>query len=116
MLRYKAKLVGIEVIEQEESYTSKASALDLDEIPTYDQKRTERPTFSGKREHRGLYRAKNGRRINADVNGSINILRKAIPNSYGHWIEVRAVAPVRFPILTSQSCALTETESVSTNR
>jgi hypothetical protein len=68
MLTYKGKLAGIEVRTQEESYTSKASFLDQDAIPTY--KSGEKPTFSGKRQHRGLYRASTGRRINADVNGS----------------------------------------------
>jgi putative transposase len=63
MLRYKAELVGIVVIIREESYTSKTSFLDLDEIPTYDAKRKEKLTCSGNRETRGLYRAKNGRRI-----------------------------------------------------
>ncbi len=112
MLTYKAELAGITVKLTEESYTSKASVLDLDEIPTYDPKRTEKPIFSGTRECRGLYRAKDGRRINADVQGSMNILRKVIPDSYGQGIEVRAVAPVRFPLLTAQPRALTETASV----
>ncbi len=57
-------------------YTSKASFLDLDPIPSYDPKCKEKPQFSGKREKRGLYRAKDGRRIHADVNGSYNTLRK----------------------------------------
>jgi putative transposase len=106
-------LNGRAITLTEESYTSKASVLDLDEIATYDPKRDmPKPTFSGKREHRGLYRAKDGRRINADVQGSMNIMRKVIPNSYGHGIEVRAVAPIRFPLLTAQSRALTETASV----
>src|SRR5262249_49338266 len=77
MLQYKAQLVGITVVVREESYTSKASFLDLDDIPTYDPKRAGKPKFSGKREKRGLYRAKDGRRINADINASYNILRKA---------------------------------------
>jgi len=116
MLRYKGQLAGIRVMVQEESYTSKASFLDLDAIPTYDPKRTEKPRFSGKREYRGLYRASNGRRINADVNGSYNILRKAVPDSYGQGIEVRAVAPVWLPVLTAQPRALTEAEAVPTKR
>jgi putative transposase len=82
MLQYKAQLVGITVIVREESYTSQASFLDGDEIPTYDTKRKEKPTFSGKREGRGLYRAKSGRRIQADVNGSYNILRKECPHAF----------------------------------
>ena len=64
-------------IEQEESYTSKASFLDLDEIPTYDADNLQEYSFSGKRIKRGLYRSKSGRLINADVNGAANILRKS---------------------------------------
>jgi putative transposase len=70
MLHYKAERAGIQVIMQEESYTSKASFLDFDPLPISDRKREDKPVFSGKREHRGLYRAKDGRRIQADVNGS----------------------------------------------
>ncbi len=91
LLTYKAHLVGITVLLQEESYTSKASFLDRDPIPVYDPKRTEKPQFSGKREYRGLYRAQDGRRIHADVNGSYNILRKAFPNSFGQGIVAPAV-------------------------
>ena len=93
ILTYKAKLVGIDVVIVEESYTSKASFLDLDVLPTYDPERTEKPRFSGKREKRGLYRASDGRRIHADINGSYNILRKAFPNSFGQGIEAAAVRP-----------------------
>lgn len=82
MLTYKAQIVGIQVIVREESYTSAASFLDRDEIPTYNPNRGEKPVFSGKRERRGLYRAKDGRRINADVNGSYNILRKEFPHAF----------------------------------
>lgn len=76
-LRYKCLLKGIEVIEQEESYTSKASFVDNDEIPIYGKINYE-PQFSGKRIRRGLYEAKDGFRINADVNGSYNILIKGL--------------------------------------
>ena len=68
---------GMSYIEQEESYTSKASFLDLDEIPIYDAETPYTGTFSGKRIKRGLYRSKSGRLINADVNGAANILRKS---------------------------------------
>ncbi|GHO80029.1 transposase [Ktedonobacter sp. SOSP1-85] len=98
MLTYKAKLVGIEVIVIEESYTSKASFLDLDMLPTYDPQRSEKPSFSGKRERRGLYRAANGRRIHADVNASYNIVRKAFPDSFGQGIEAVAVRPWRLAV------------------
>jgi putative transposase len=77
MITYKAQDSGVDVIVSEESYTSKASFLDGDAIPTYGQT-TDTPKFSGKRITRGLYQAKDGRLINADVNGSANIMRKAI--------------------------------------
>jgi hypothetical protein len=60
--------------------------------------RKDKPTFSGKREKRGLYRAKNGRRIHADINGSYNVLRKAFPDSFGQGIEALAVAPGRLAV------------------
>ena len=71
---------GMNYIEQEESYTSKASFLDLDELPIYDAEKPYTGTFSGKRIKRGLYRSKSGRLINADVNGAANILRKSKQN------------------------------------
>jgi putative transposase len=101
LLTYKARLRGINVVVQEESYTSKASFLDLDTVPTYDPTSREHYQFSGKRESRGLYRAKNGRRIQADVNGSYNTLRKAFPNAFPEsrageqGIVGPAVAPCR---------------------
>jgi IS605 OrfB family transposase len=81
MLCYKAKLVGIQVILQEESYTSKASFLDLDPLPVHGKVKEE-PRFSGKRIKRGMYKSQAGRKINADVNGSYNIMRKALPNVF----------------------------------
>ena len=68
---------GMNYIDQEESYTSKASFLDLDELPIYDVETPYTGTFSGKRIKRGLYKSKDGRLINADVNGAANILRKS---------------------------------------
>jgi putative transposase len=81
MLTYKAQLVGIQVIVTEESYTSKASFLGADPLPVFDPARSA-PTFSGKRVERGLYRAADGRHINADVNGSYNIMRKVAPDAF----------------------------------
>ena len=74
MLEYKLNAEGIRFEKHEESYTSKASFLDNDPIPTYGDKNI--PKFSGKRAKRGLYISKNGIAINADVNGACNILRK----------------------------------------
>ena len=76
-LTYKCLAKGIEVVEQEESYTSKASFLDEDEIPVYKDIQA-KPQFSGKRISRGLYQSKDGRVLNADVNGSYNILVKGL--------------------------------------
>lgn len=85
MLTYKAELVGVTVKVTEESYTSKASLLDLDPLPVYDPKNNgddEQHKFSGKRIMRGLYRAKDGRLINADINGSGNVIRKVAPDAF----------------------------------
>jgi len=75
MITYKAEALGMGVIVNEESYTSKASFVDGDDVPVYPQ--GQRHSFSGKRLKRGLYRSKHGSLINADVNGAANILRKA---------------------------------------
>ena len=74
--------MGIRVLVQEESYTSKASLLDLDPIPVSGQKDAEKVKFSGKRVSRGMYKSKSGQEINADVNGSGNIMRKVLPNAF----------------------------------
>ena len=71
---------GMRYIEQEESYTSKASCLDLDDIPVYNPGQPYTGAFSGKRVHRGLYQFADGRIANADVNGAANILRKSKQN------------------------------------
>ena len=76
-LTYKCKLLGITVITREESYTSKASFLDYDEIPNY--KESTKYKFFGKRIKRGLYRSTK-RKINADVNGAYNTMVKENSN------------------------------------
>lgn len=77
ILKYKLEENGIIYVEQEESYTSKASFLDNDEIPSFDKNGKEKYKFSGKRIKRGLYKSKEGKLIHADTNGSFNIMRKA---------------------------------------
>jgi IS605 OrfB family transposase len=67
---------GINYLEVEESYTSKSSFLDNDELPEYKAEQPYTMPFSGRRIKRGLYQTKDGRLINADVNGAYNILRK----------------------------------------
>lgn len=69
LLKYKCELRGIRFIETEESYTSKCSFLDEEDIHKHSG-------YQGKRLKRGLFESSNGTRINADVNGSLNIGRK----------------------------------------
>lgn len=95
MLKYKAELAGIKVVILEESYTSKCSFLDLEPVQKH-------AVYKGKRIERGLFRSSTGRFINADVNGSLNILRKAFPDAFGlesiekgHGILDCVVNPVR---------------------
>jgi putative transposase len=99
-LTYKAKLVGIQVILQEESYTSKASFLDSDPIPTYQANRSEKPVFSGTRIARSWYRASDGTVIHADINGSLNILRKSTSDllPLGRGVAGAAVRPRRLAV------------------
>ena len=80
MIQYKFEEVGGLVVLTEEAYTSKASALDLDDLPKYGKKDAEQ-TFSGRRVKRGLYKTSKRHLINADINGALNIMRKVIRNS-----------------------------------
>ena len=75
-LRYLCEINDIDYILQEESYTSKASFFDEDEIPVYNESHTY-CMFSGRRIHRGLYETSNKKMFNADVNGALNILKKS---------------------------------------
>lgn len=74
MLTYKCKLEGIKVIMTSEAYTSKCSFIDNEPINKHE-------TYKGKRVKRGLFRTSNNKLINADVNGSLNIMRKVVPNA-----------------------------------
>src|SRR5258708_12340774 len=107
MLTYKAALVGIQVEVQEESYTSKASFLDLDPIPDYKPNDEEEHIFGGKRIGRRnrLYRTKDGRTICADVNGAYNILRKSRPDAFSKAKGVAGyvVHPVRLAVSAVQT-------------
>ncbi|MEG3954441.1 transposase [Microcoleus sp. herbarium2] len=101
MLEYKARLVGIKVIVQEESYSSRANFLCLDPIPVYG-KTDKEPVFTGKRIKRGLYKTSAGRLINSDVNAAYNILRKAIPNAFSNGIGSCVVRALRGSIRSKQ--------------
>lgn len=83
-------LHGIRYLETEESYTSKASSLDLDSIPVYGEK-PEGWNPSGRRVKRGLYRSAIGIEFNADVNGAINIARK-VAKQYEFQFDPRSFA------------------------
>lgn len=94
---YKSKLKGINVVLQEESYTSKVSFFDDDFIPTYG-KSDNKLNPSGKRVKRGLYKTKTSTFINADVNGSLNILRKYLNVSSDKIISVGSRGLVTRPL------------------
>jgi putative transposase len=88
-ITYKCQLAGIKVVVTEESYTSKTSALDLEQPVKHS-------TYLGKRVKRGLFQSSNGSKINADVNGSLQIVRKVFPNAYtAEGIASAAVAPLK---------------------
>jgi IS605 OrfB family transposase len=95
MLAYKAQLVGIKVVITEESYTSVASFLDGDSLPVYGTPNAKDVKFSGKRVKRGLYRSASGTRFNRDINGSLNIVRKVVPNAFSNGIKGVVVHPVK---------------------
>ncbi len=87
MIQYKAKFVGIDVTLTYESYTSKCSALDNELIGKHD-------AYMGKRIKRGLFQSSKGIKINADVNGAMNIMRKVVPTAFqGKGIEVKVLSP-----------------------
>lgn len=85
---------GILFVQQEESYSSQASFLDKDPIPVYDKNDKQKYIFSGKRVARGLYKIKNGQTVNADSNGSGNIMRKS---GHKHHLQKIAEAILSFP-------------------
>ena len=98
MITYKCEREGINIKLQEESYTSKASFLNLDNIPTYGDNQLKH--FSGYRKSRGMYKIRGKKEyINADVNGSYNILRKAIPKVFANGIEGLSVNPTIIKIV-----------------
>ena len=85
---YKAENVGIKTIVTEESYTSGTSFLD-NELPIKQNYNKSR------RIYRGLFKSNNGKLINADVNGSLQIMKKVFPNDFSHGIEDYGFNPIR---------------------
>ncbi len=86
MLAYKCSLEGIHVKLQEESYTSKCSFLDLEPIEKHS-------VYKGRRVKRGMFVSKKYGKMNADINGSLNIMRKAVPKLFSNGIEGVVVRP-----------------------
>ena len=98
-LEYLCELNGIVFVKQEESYTSKSSFWDRDELPVYNDDNIETYSFSGIRIHRGMYQCKNGKCLNADVNGALNILRKSnVVSLEGLYTRGEVDTPVRIRI------------------
>jgi transposase len=100
--RFKLKTLceryGIKYVEQEESYTSKASFLDNDTIPVFNADNPNKHEFSGKRIKRGLYRTQHGVLVNADCNGAANILRKSKHNALSGVSSGCLAQPLRLKI------------------
>ena len=95
-LKYKCEMAGINVIDYEESYTSKCDALSLESISKHDN-------YKGKRIKRGLFQSSVGKLINADVNGALNIMRKVVNDSYVSKIidSGQLFRPIKFKDLYS---------------
>jgi len=74
-IKHLCKQYGLRFVETEESYTSQASFVDGDSLPTFGEK-PEGWRASGKRITRGLYKTAQKWLVNADCNGAANILRK----------------------------------------
>jgi len=91
MIKYKAQELNIEVILQEESHTSKCSFLDNETIEHHEK-------YVGKRIKRGIFKSEKGILINADVNGALNIIRKATPKAFADGVEGIWLHPKRLLI------------------
>lgn len=126
-VRYLCAWNGIWCVEQEESYTSKASFRDMDDIPVYGcADPGNPPSFSGRRrpyrykgQHkkdgfRGLYVSADGTVINSDLNGSANILRKAFPDAFasGELPDFTKTVVIRHPEFESRRANRTKQLSV----
>lgn len=98
-IQYKAQLKGIEVTLQQEAYTSKCSALDLESICKHEG-------YAGKRKKRGLFVTATGRLINADVNGSLNIARLVLGDGIINPDSIRSCVAQPLKINIFKNCIL----------
>ena len=87
MVSYKAENAGIRVVLTEESFTSGTSFLDR-EIPAREYYNKSR------RVHRGLFVSNDGHKINADINASLQIIKKVSPNAFSNGVEGMGLCPV----------------------
>jgi putative transposase len=89
MMEYKCEQANLTMIKIEESYTSKCSFLDLEPLEKQEK-------YCGKRIKRGLFISKQGTKINADLNGALNIARKVFPNAFkANGIEGFVINPYK---------------------
>ena len=79
------------IVLQNYNCSTKCSFLDVESVG-------KREVYAGKRIKRGLFRASDGRCINADVNGAFNIMRKVVPDAFGNGIEGVVVHPARIAL------------------
>ena len=96
-LQYKLNEVGIQMELVNEAYTSMCSSLDTEDICKHE-------TYIGKRITRGLFKCKIGQLINADVNGSLNILRQGLKHNFE--ISKNVFNPIRL-------CNINEINNIS---
>lgn len=90
-IQSKCEEYGIEVIMTEEAYTSGTSFLDKEQ-PTKENYNKERRVYSG------LFVANDGRKINADVNGAYQIMKKVVPDAFSKGLEGAGSHPIRLEI------------------
>lgn len=89
LIKYKADQYGIKVVEQMESHTSKCDALAKEEVKHHDK-------YLGRRVQRGLFKSSTGIKINADVNGALNIIRRVIGDDFIDNLNMnKVIAPYR---------------------
>jgi IS605 OrfB family transposase len=110
MLRYKWSALGLKFSLSEESYTSKCSFLDNESLEHHNK-------YKGRRIARGRFRSAENYLLNADINGSGNIVRKVVKNAWDLWshedlIEGFVVSPENLTIPQSQK--ETETNNIKT--
>ena len=107
MVKYKSRLVGLNVIVSEESYTSKCSLLDFEAIKKH-------KTYLGRRCKRGLFVTSKGLLINADAQAAGNIIRKVFGNTVFSQFDMRCVVqPKKVVSITEQQNKTLQTNKIN---